>query len=165
MRIRGSRRDSRRGGRVVPPPPVSEKPVVLADSYDYIIVGAGSAGCVLANRLSEDPDVEVLLIEAGGADTNPRIHKPANFEDLQGSPVDWAYKVPIANVPGLLPGPPRPVDPATGQKYVPWPRGKVLGGSSAINALIYIRGNYRDYDAWAEQGNTGWSFEEVLPYF
>jgi len=164
MRIRGSRRDRRRGGRVVPAP-VPDKPPVLADSYDYIIVGAGSAGCVLANRLSEDPDVEVLLIEAGGADTDPRIHKPASFEDLQNTPVDWAYKVPIANVPGLTEGPIRPVDPATKKQFVPWPRGKVLGGSSAINALIYIRGNYRDYNHWADLGNTGWSFDDVLPYF
>jgi choline dehydrogenase-like flavoprotein len=147
------------------PTPVPDKPVVLADSYDYIIVGAGSAGCVLANRLSEDPDVEVLLIEAGGADTDPRIFKPVAFEDLQNTPVDWAYKVPVKNVPGLTPGPVRPPGPDPDKQFVPWPRGKVLGGSSAINALIYIRGNYRDYNSWAAQGNTGWSFDEVLPYF
>jgi choline dehydrogenase-like flavoprotein/thiamine pyrophosphate-dependent acetolactate synthase large subunit-like protein len=164
MKIRGSRRDRRRGGRVMPTP-VPDKPVVLADSYDYIIVGAGSAGCVLANRLSEDPDVKVLLIEAGGADTDPRIFKPVAFEDLQNTPVDWAYKVPVKNVPGLTPGPVRPPGPDPDKQFVPWPRGKVLGGSSAINALIYIRGNYRDYNSWAAQGNTGWSFDEVLPYF
>src|ERR1051326_1473116 len=120
MRIRGSRRDSRRGGRVVPPPPVSEKPVVLADSYDYVIVGAGSAGCVLANRLSEDPDVEVLLLEAGPPDVKENIHVPLGYLNLAKTDVDWDY----STAP----------EPFCDGRRIYLPRGKTYGGSSAINA-------------------------------
>lgn len=120
--------------------------------YDYIIVGAGSAGCVLANRLSKNPSKRVLLIEAGGPDNNPFIHIPAGLANLSNNRhVNWAYETePQA---------------ALNQRRMYWPRGKVLGGSSSINAMVYIRGQAEDYDRWAELGNTGWDFESVLPYF
>ncbi|HKD82748.1 MAG TPA: choline dehydrogenase [Candidatus Angelobacter sp.] len=119
--------------------------------YDYIIIGAGSAGCVLANRLSEDPKVKVLLLEAGGRDTRKEIHIPATFCKLFKTPCDWAYYT----------------DPEAqlGKRSLYWPRGKVLGGSSSINAMIYIRGNRADYDGWRDLGNPGWSYDDVLPYF
>lgn len=120
--------------------------------YDYIIVGAGSSGCVMANRLSENPANRVLLLEAGGPDHNPFIHIPAGFVNLIGNTrLNWEYST----------------EPQQGlnQRQLYWPRGKVLGGSSAINAMIYIRGQGQDYDAWAAQGNPGWDFESVLPYF
>lgn len=124
--------------------------------FDYIIVGAGSAGCVLANRLSEDPNVTVLLIEAGGVDTLRDIHTPLAFTKLQLDPaVDWMYQtVPQKKACSSL-------------KYEKssWPRGKVLGGSSSINAMIYARGNRADYDSWEAMGAKGWAYDDVLPYF
>lgn len=119
--------------------------------YDYIIVGAGSAGCVLANRLSEDPSVKVLLLEAGGADSRAEIHTPVAFSRLFQTSCDWAYYT--------------EAEPELENRQLYWPRGKLLGGSSSMNAMIYIRGNHRDYDRWSELGNAGWSFAEVLPYF
>ncbi len=119
--------------------------------YDYIIVGAGSAGCALANRLTEDPTTTVLLLEAGGPDDAQEIHIPVAFSSLFKSPLDWAYET--------------EEQPHLNNRRLYWPRGKVLGGSSSINAMVYIRGNRRDYDHWSELGNDGWSYEDVLPYF
>jgi choline dehydrogenase-like flavoprotein len=121
------------------------------DSYDYIIVGAGSAGCVLAARLTEDPDVRVALIEAGGADTAQEIHIPVAFSQLFKSPLDWDLDT--------------EPEPGLGRRRAYLPRGKVLGGSSSMNAMIYIRGNRLDYDGWAAAGATGWGYDDVLPYF
>jgi choline dehydrogenase len=119
--------------------------------YDYIVVGAGSAGCVLAARLSEDPDVSVALLEAGEEDTQPEIHVPAIFPALFKSSWDW----------DLLGEP----EPGLEGRRLYLPRGKMLGGCSSINAMIYIRGNRADYDGWAAGGAGGWSYDEVLPYF
>jgi choline dehydrogenase len=119
--------------------------------YDYVIVGAGSAGCVLAGRLSEDPGVKVALLEAGGQDSRPEIAMPIAFPMLLKSSVDWD-----------LYGEP---EPGLGGRRLFLPRGKVLGGSGSINAMIYIRGNRADYDGWAAGGAEGWSYDEVLPYF
>ncbi len=116
--------------------------------FDYVIVGAGSAGCVLANRLSEDPDVRVLLLEAGPPDTKQNIHVPLGYLKLGGTDVDWDYHS-------------APERECSGRR-ITLPRGKVLGGSSSINAMVYIRGNHRDYDDW---GVDGWSWAELLPYF
>lgn len=119
--------------------------------FDYIIVGAGSAGCVLASRLTEDPACRVLLLEAGGEDDSPLIRTPAFYGQLQDSPCDWADRtVPQAHLNG---------------RRIFMPQGRVLGGSSAINYMIYIRGNRTDYDGWAQAGNAGWAYEDVLPYF
>lgn len=118
---------------------------------DYIIIGAGSAGCVLANRLSTDPGNSVLLVEAGASDKKREIHIPAAFSELFKTSVDWAYES-------------TPQHSAAGRKLF-LPRGKVLGGSSSINAMIYIRGNKADYDHWAELGNRGWGYDDLLPYF
>src|SRR5215831_5735671 len=119
--------------------------------YDYIIIGAGSAGCVLASRLSEDPTVKVLLLEAGDKDTANAIHMPVAFSKLFKGPNDWAY---YTEAEGQL-----------GNRSLYWPRGKVLGGSSSLNAMIYIRGHRSDYDQWRDLGNAGWGYSEVLPYF
>jgi choline dehydrogenase len=120
-------------------------------TYDYIVVGAGSAGCVLAARLTEDRQTRVLLLEAGGAGGAKEIRIPAAFSKLFKTCVDWNY----ATEP----------EPQLHNRRLYWPRGKVLGGSSAINAMIYVRGNRADYDHWRKLGNAGWSFAEVLPYF
>jgi choline dehydrogenase len=121
-------------------------------TYDYVVVGAGSAGCVLANRLSADASARVLLIEAGGRDLNPWLHIPDGyFKTMHNPKTDWCYVT--------------EPDPGLNGRSIPWPRGKVLGGSSAINGLLYIRGHPTDYDHWRQLGNAGWSFVDVLPYF
>jgi choline dehydrogenase len=119
--------------------------------YDFIIVGAGSAGCVLANRLSENPDVQVLVIEAGSDQTPDNVHLPTMWPSLWHTPVDWAYEsVPQSFLDG---------------RRTHEPRGKVIGGSSALNLMIYIRGHRTDYDHWVNQGAKGWSYDDLLPYF
>ena len=124
----------------------------MSDSFDYIIVGAGSAGCVLANRLSANPKISVLLIEAGGKDTYPWIHIPVGYYKTMHNPkTDWCFKT--------------EPDESINGRSINYPRGKTLGGSSSINGLLYIRGQSRDYDIWRQLGNTGWGWEDVLPYF
>ncbi|MEL7541498.1 MAG: choline dehydrogenase [Pseudomonadota bacterium] len=120
--------------------------------FDYIIVGAGSAGCVLANRLTEDGTSTVLLLEAGGKDTSMMIHIPVGYaQTLKDPKVNWLYET--------------EPDPGTNDRVHTWPRGKVLGGSSSINGLLYIRGQRQDYDGWAQMGLRGWSYDDLHPYF
>ncbi len=119
---------------------------------DYVIVGAGSAGCVLANRLSTDPANRVILLEAGGRDTNPLIHVPAGYiKLLDHKSLTWGF---VAEP-----------DPGVNGRSILYPRGKVLGGSSSINGMIYVRGQPEDFDHWGQLGNRGWSWDDVLPYF
>ncbi|MGH8276325.1 MAG: GMC family oxidoreductase, partial [Steroidobacteraceae bacterium] len=120
--------------------------------YDYIVIGAGSAGCVLANRLSASGEHRVLLLEAGGSDRSPWIRVPIGYGRTFNDPrYNWMYEA-------------QP-DPALGGRRQFVPRGKVLGGSSSINAMVYVRGQPADFDDWAAAGNPGWSWPEVLPYF
>ncbi|MGH8440355.1 MAG: GMC family oxidoreductase, partial [Pseudomonas sp.] len=120
--------------------------------YDYVVVGAGPAGCLLANRLSADPSCRVLLLEAGGKDNYPWIHIPVGYLYCIGNPrTDWCFKTEAQ--PGLK------------GRTLGYPRGKVLGGCSSINGMIYMRGQAGDYDRWAEQGNAGWAWKDVLPLF
>jgi choline dehydrogenase len=122
------------------------------DTFDYIIVGAGSAGCVLANRLSASGQHRVLLLEAGGEDRNIWIHVPLGYGKLFSNPkVNWLYNT--------------EPEPECGGRQIIAPRGKVLGGSSSINGLLYVRGQPQDFDHWRQLGNAGWSFDDVLPYF
>lgn len=124
----------------------------LLSEYDYIIVGAGPAGCLLANRLSADPAVSVLLLEAGGRDNQLWIHIPVGYLFCIGNPrTDWCYKT--------------EPEPGLNGRSLGYPRGKVLGGSSSINGMIYMRGQASDYDAWAAAGNAGWAWKDVLPLF
>ncbi len=126
--------------------------ITANNRYDYIVVGAGSAGCVLANRLSANPDTTVLLLEAGNKDSDPWIHVPVGyFKTMHNPSVDWCY----------LTDP----DPGIAGRRLQWPRGKVLGGSSSINGLLYVRGQREDYDRWSELGNSGWDYDSILPYF
>ena len=122
------------------------------ERFDFIIIGAGSAGCVLANRLSNNPKITVLLLEAGGKDTNPWIHIPGGyFKTMHNPSTDWCFKT--------------EKEADLNNREMNFPRGKTLGGSSSINGMLYIRGQSGDYDYWRQLGNVGWSWEDVLPYF
>ncbi|MAM61995.1 GMC family oxidoreductase N-terminal domain-containing protein [Maritimibacter sp. UBA3975] len=124
----------------------------IGGDWDYIIVGAGTAGCVLANRLSEDPATRVLLLEAGGRDSYAWIHVPVGYLYTMGNPrTDWMMRT--SEEPGL------------NGRSLAYPRGKVLGGCTSINGMIYMRGQAADYDGWRQMGNTGWGWDDVLPYF
>ena len=122
------------------------------ENFDYIIIGAGSAGCVLANRLTLNSNNKVLLLEAGGKDTNPWIHIPVGYyKTLHNPNTDWCFNT--------------EPDETMNNRSIPYPRGKTLGGSSSINGLLYIRGQEQDYNLWRQLGNVGWSWSDVLPYF
>ena len=123
-----------------------------AETYDFIVVGAGSAGCVLANRLSRDPNSRVLVVEAGGRDNWIWFHIPVGYLYAIGNPrADWMFKT--------------APEPNLGGRSIAYPRGRVVGGSSAINAMIYMRGQAADYDGWRQLGLAGWGWDDVLPYF
>jgi len=124
----------------------------MSDLFDYIVIGAGSAGCAIANRLSKNPNSRVALLEAGGKDWNPWIHIPVGyFKTIHNPATDWCYET--------------EPDPGLNNRRLKWPRGKVLGGSSSINGLLYVRGQSHDFDEWAAAGCTGWAYKDVLPYF
>ena len=120
--------------------------------FDFVIIGAGSAGCVLANRLTECGRYNVALIEAGSSDSSFWIHLPIGYFKTMGNPAfDWCYKT--------------EADPGIANRSIPWPRGKVLGGSSSINGLLFVRGQSQDFNHWRDLGNQGWGWDDVLPYF
>jgi choline dehydrogenase len=120
--------------------------------FDYVVVGAGSGGCVLANRLSAIPGARVLLLEAGGSDNRLWVHIPVGYLYTMGNnAVDWCFKT--------------EPEPGLNGRSLDYPRGKVLGGCSSINGMIYMRGQARDYDVWRQMGNSGWGWDDVLPYF
>lgn len=124
----------------------------MTEIFDFIVIGAGSAGCAIANRLSADSSRKVALLEAGGTDWNPWIHVPVGyFKTMHNPSTDWCYET--------------EPDPGLNNRVLKWPRGKVLGGSSSINGLLYVRGQRQDFDGWAEAGNAGWSYNDVLPFF
>jgi choline dehydrogenase len=122
-----------------------------ANEFDYVVIGAGSSGCVVVNRLTADPAVRVLLVEAGGPDSDPLIQLPGKWTTLLGTGVDWNYQV--------------DPEPGLAGRAIRWPRGRTYGGSSAISAMAYVRGHQLDFDGWAETCGAAWSFREVLPYF
>src|SRR5271154_3071949 len=119
--------------------------------YDYIVVGAGSAGSVLANRLSAKPEAKVLLLEAGGSDESFFVRMPAGIGKLTGPRYNWGYET--------------APQPSMKGRRMYWPRGRMLGGSSSVNAMVYMRGQPADYDHWRQLGNAGWSYDDVLPHF
>jgi choline dehydrogenase-like flavoprotein len=121
------------------------------DWFDFLVIGSGTAGSVLASRLSEDADLRIGLIEAGGAATNPMIAAPAQWPLLQGSEIDWAYRT----VPQRH----------TANRVHDWPRGRVIGGSTCLNAMAHVRGHPSDFDGWVEEGCAGWGYRDLLPYF
>ena len=129
----------------------------MSINFDYIIAGGGSAGCVLANRLSKDPNVKVLLLEAGGTDWHPFIKMPSGVSKIMAGET---FDAKLYNYAYYTEG-----QPHLNNRKLFFPRGKGVGGSSNINGMLYIRGHARDYDIWRQLGNAGWSYEEVLPYF
>src|SRR3954464_3277127 len=145
------RRRRKQTGHMTSEDKTRAKPTEISE-FDYVIVGAGSAGCVLANRLSADGRHTVLLLEAGPRDSYPWVHVPIGYAKTMFHPiVNWRFYT--------------EPEPTMNGRKIYWPRGRTLGGSSAINGLIAIRGQREDYDAWAAAGNPGWSFDDVLPWF